>query len=166
MRNMRLWSFAVCFIATGLIFVGPGGAGTEKQTVYIRNAWVQEAPPAARVLAAYMVIENSGERLKVLTAVESPYFERVEIHKSEMHGDMARMVRMERVGIPSRGKLTFERGGLHLMLIGPKKRLKAGDDVEITFHFDDGKEITIKAGVRRRTRKMMEQGHLGHQDHH
>ena len=44
---------------------------------------------------------------------------------------------------PAGESLAFERGGYHLMLIGPAK-LRAGDEVEITLELGDGSKGVLR----------------------
>ncbi len=114
----------------------------------VENAWIPEAPPVARVMAGYLVIRNPADDVLVLKGAESSSFHKVEIHRTEMRDGMATMKRQERVEIPPRGRLELAPGGLHLMLIGPKKRLDDGDEVTITLQFEGGRALPVQFTVR------------------
>jgi copper(I)-binding protein len=115
----------------------------------VEDPWVREAPPASNVLAAYLVVENKSEQNRTLNGASSPTFERVEIHKTEIVDGIASMHRQDEVEIPEGGSVAFESGGYHLMLIGPLKSLRAGDRVELSLSFTDGKQIQVNAEVRK-----------------
>jgi copper(I)-binding protein len=51
--------------------------------IVVKDAWVAEAPPVARVLACYMTIENPSDREQMLTRVTSPLFSDIEIHRTD-----------------------------------------------------------------------------------
>ena len=121
-----------------------GGHGIE-----IRDPWIREAPPVTKVLAAYMTLENHSDQPLTITDSSSPAFERVEIHKSEMHAGMARMKHQKNLEIPPHGRVELKPGGYHLMLMGRKHPLHAGDKVEITLGFSDGTRMTATAEVRK-----------------
>ena len=53
-----------------------------------------------------------------------------------MTGSMASMKAVPSVDIPAGGKVTFAPGGLHLMVMGLKAPIKAGDSVEMVLTFD------------------------------
>ncbi|RMD70852.1 MAG: copper chaperone PCu(A)C [Gammaproteobacteria bacterium] len=59
--------------------------------VEVEHPWIPEAPPNAKVLAGYMTLVNTGDAPEVLTGVESPLFQRVEMHRMVMEKGMARM---------------------------------------------------------------------------
>jgi hypothetical protein len=112
------------------------------------GAWVREAPPSAKILAAYMMLHNNSHQARTLDHISSPNFDRVEIHRTEMHDGMAHMVKVSQLVIGAKDKVAFEPGGLHAMLIEPKKALKAGDKVQLTLHFKDNSTLDITAPVK------------------
>lgn len=112
-------------------------------------AWVREAPPNARVLAAYLQLHNHGDKMVTLVSVESDQFERAELHRSAEKGGMASMAGVSQVMIPKHGKVAFKPGGLHIMLIKPSHALHVGDIVDLTLTFSDGRSLGITAEVRR-----------------
>ena len=116
----------------------------------LRDAWIAEAPPNANMLAGYVIIENAGRQAQTLIGVSSPAFSRVELHRSVTTDGMARMIPQDRVDIPPSSLTRFEPGGYHLMLIGPKRPLQAGDQVQIFLRFKDDKVLSTTAVVRKR----------------
>ena len=129
--------------------------------IKIHDPWVQEAPPVTKVLAAYMTLENTSDQPLTITGSSSPAFERVEIHKSEMHEGMASMKHQKNLEIPPHGRVELKPGGYHFMLMGRKHPLHAGDKVEIILSFSDGTKTTVTAEVR----KAMEHGEHKAMDH-
>ena len=114
----------------------------------VHDAWVLSAPPNAKVLAAYMKILNQSSEPRFLTGVTSRRFEKVEMHRTVMQGDVMKMIRQEQMDIPPQGSLSLEPGSHHLMLINPKSGLREGDHVYIELRFDNGEAIRVKALVR------------------
>jgi copper(I)-binding protein len=118
--------------------------------IQIENAWVREAPPSARMLAAYMTLKNSADQDQVLVEVQSPAFSHVMLHKSEVIDGVARMIHLDEVVIPAGGSVQLEPGGLHLMMPAPETRLSAGDRVPLVLMFADGNQVEVQAEVRKR----------------
>ena len=116
----------------------------------VKNAWVREAPPSARMLAAYMTLENQSSSEAVLTQVDSPAFGHVMLHKTEVVDGMARMLHQDEVVIPAQGTVELKPGGLHLMMSAPEKRLTEGDQVEFVLTFSTGETIRVQADVRKK----------------
>lgn len=127
----------------------------------VEGAWIREAPPVAKVMAGYLTIHNPAEEAVVLEGAESPLFDRIEIHRTGMKGGMASMERQQGVTIPARGQVKFAPGGLHLMLMGPKKPLVAGSTATITLRFKGGHALPAQFIVRAAA-----EGAAQHGDHH
>jgi hypothetical protein len=118
--------------------------------IQIEDAWVREAPPSARMLAAYMTLKNSADQDQVLVEVQSPAFSHVMLHRSEVIDGVARMIHLDEVVIPAGGSVQLEPGGLHLMMPAPETRLSAGDRVPLVLLFADGNQIEVQAEVRKK----------------
>lgn len=115
----------------------------------VENAWVREAPPGVTALAGYMTIDNPTAKEVVLVGASSSDFKNVMLHRTIVEDGVAKMVHQMKITIPAKGKLTFEPNGYHVMLMGPKHTLKAGDKVEITLKFKGGKSIKVVYEVRK-----------------
>jgi len=114
------------------------------------QAWVREAPPGARMMAAFLVITNPTDRDASLVGVESPAFAHVMMHKSETVDGMARMLHQDSIPIPAHGQVKLEPGSYHLMMPAPGTRLVAGDQVEFVLHFDDDSSARVTAVVKKK----------------
>jgi copper(I)-binding protein len=133
--------------------------------IVIKDAWVREAPPSAKVLAAYMTIENHTDKDKVLVSVTSSAFDKIEIHKTINKDGMASMEQQKELTIASQGEVKLESGGLHLMLYNPANSLKAGDNVSFTLKFANGSTSMISATVKKATGGTEHHHHSGHDEH-
>jgi copper(I)-binding protein len=118
--------------------------------VIVSDAWVREALPGARMMAAYLTISNPGDRDIRLVAVESPAFTGVMMHKSEIHDGMASMVHQDSIVIPAHGSVALEPGASHLMMPAPDVRPNAGDKVRFLLHFADDNCVAVTAVVRKK----------------
>ena len=137
----------VWYALMALLLIQPAIAATNP--VAVHGAWVREAPPGTEVMAAYLVLKNPSARPQTLRRATSPQFGRVEIHRTELHDGMASMVPQDHVTIPARGRLSFAPESYHLMLIGPRRALRAGDRVTLILHFDGVPPLRVVAPVRR-----------------
>jgi copper(I)-binding protein len=61
---------------------------------------------------------------------------------------MMKMRRIERIELPAGETVTLAPGELHVMLIGLKRGLNPGDQVELTLSLDDGTAVKVQAPVR------------------
>jgi hypothetical protein len=117
--------------------------------VAVRDPWIAEAPPGAMTAAAFMVLENDGAEPRSAVRAESPACERIEFHRSQVEGGIARMLEQKSLTVPAGGSLALEPGATHMMLIRPAA-LRAGDRVRITLELDDGEKLAVDAVVRKR----------------
>ncbi|MBI1422844.1 MAG: copper chaperone PCu(A)C [Gammaproteobacteria bacterium] len=127
-------------------------------TVKVHDAWIPQAPPVADVLAAYLVVENTGSKPVTIVGATSPDFAGVMMHKTITENGVARMVHESSLTIAPKSKLVFERGGLHLMLMSPKHGFKLGDKVHLSLETADKHKIPFTAIVKEAT--------LGDDQHH
>ena len=123
---------------------------TAESGVKVENAWVREAPPTARMMAAYMTLKNTGEQETVLVEVGSTAFRHVMLHKSEVIDGVARMMHLDELIIPAQGSVELKPGSYHLMMPAPDTRLSAGDSVDFILTFADGNSITVRADVQKK----------------
>jgi len=135
------------FRVLGLMCLAAGALG-QVAGLQARNAWVQAAPPQASVQAAYLDLRAEGGKSRILRSVSSPAFARVEIHRTVVSGQMARMEPVPQLAIKAGSVTRFEPGGLHLMLLSPKKPLQQGDTVSLNLQFADGESMVVQAPVR------------------
>lgn len=86
--------------------------------------------------AGYLTILNRGKTADRLVSVSCACAASVTVHETKMTGSMASMAQVASVEIPAGGKLTLAPGGLHLMVMGLKAPIKAGDRVEMVLTFE------------------------------
>lgn len=134
----------LCFFAS---FFTPVYAN--EATLSAENAWISEAPPVSRVMVAYMTLKNTGEQAIEIVRAESDVYSSIEFHETIHQDGMARMVRHDSLNIAPNEQFELKRGGAHLMLFNPGKRLKAGDTVSITFTTKNNARKTIQVKVKK-----------------
>jgi copper(I)-binding protein len=132
-------------LGLGFLVLNVSAATTDIQVL---DPWVQAAPPNAKVLAAYLQLKNAGAKPQTVTAVSSPAFDRVEIHRTVVSENTARMEHLKELTIPPNATIVMKPGGLHFMLIGARKRLQTGDSIPISLTLKDGNTFAVSATVR------------------
>ena len=141
-------SYFCVVVASACMLMG-GISFASDEHLMVHDAWVREAPPNMKMLAGYFTVVNLSGEDKELVDATSDQFEKVELHKTMHEGGMAKMIAQKSVTIPKQGTIHFKPGSLHLMLINPKKHLKAGDKVNITLKFAQGDELKVTAEVKK-----------------
>jgi copper(I)-binding protein len=135
------------------------GTAHAESVLQVTDAWIREAPPSAKVHAAYMTLVNPGDRTLWIDSVSSADFDGAEIHRSWVEDGVARMQPVRQLEVPAAGQVALEPGGYHLMLFDARQPLQAGDSVTLLLHQADGNCIRVTAPVRRGT-------DTGHHHHH
>lgn len=118
--------------------------------IEVREAWARPAVQGENS-AIYFVIRNQARAADELTSVTSDIADAVEMHESRMEGDVMQMHQLESVPLPADAETLFKPGGLHIMLIGLKKDIKIGDEIEITLHFENSEDMTLLVPVQEAT---------------
>ena len=98
--------------------------------------------------AAFLQIENKGNADDELLSASSPAAERVEIHSMSMEGDVMKMRAVDGVAIKAGDKVEMKPGqGYHLMMMGLKKPLKAGEKFPLTLNFRKAGKMKVSVDV-------------------
>jgi periplasmic copper chaperone A len=112
------------------------------------NGWIRAAPPGATMLAGYLQLANSGDAPLSVVGARSNAFDAVELHRSIEEDGVARMRPVDLIVIPPGQTVALEPGGLHLMLMRPKKTLILGDSAVIELLTADGEALPVVLQLR------------------
>lgn len=124
-------------------------AASEEAGVSVRDAWIRETPPGMTMMAGYMELRNNTSRPQVLVAASSSGFESLMIHRTIVKDGMAGMVHAPQIELAPYASLIFAPGAYHLMLMNPKRTLRAGDPVVIELEFRGGLVLPVAFQVRK-----------------
>jgi len=147
--NRKLMNPRYLTMTTFLFLLVLPALATAISPLSFENAWIAEAPPASKVMAAYVNIHNSGASAREITAVMSPCFENIEIHLSVNKNGIASMRHQPTLVIPASGTIKLEPGGYHMMLFNPKRELKSGNQCELNFKLINNKILSTTAIVKK-----------------
>ena len=117
--------------------------------------------------AAYLQLSAKGE--DALLSASAPAASRVEIHTMSMDGDVMKMRALDKLEIKSGEKLVMQPGaGVHLMLMGLKQPLQAGDSFPLTLIFRKAGKVTVQVKVKDlgMPAKGADMNHDDHAHHH
>lgn len=138
--------FAV--LGAALLLTACSSGATEESTnrltdVTIANAYVKAA--AGMMTGAFMDITNNTDADITITGATADFADRVEVHEV-----VDGIMRMKDGGLVVSAGETQQLmpGGNHMMFIGLKRPLAAGDDVTFTLQFSDGSRAQVSAPVK------------------
>lgn len=166
--SRRSSGFRVLALAAGLVLLvacGSDGADRDEPAaseptgaIVVSDAEVPESP-AENMAAAYFTILNDTDTDDALIEVAVDGAGGADLHRTEVTDDgLSRMISLERVGLPAGETITFEPGGLHVMIDEPPA-LTVGETITITLTFENAAEQKIDA-------RIVEPGADDHHDHH
>jgi copper(I)-binding protein len=144
--SLKVFTTVVALILVVAGCTAVPSAGNAPAGLAISEPWVRAA--ATGNSAAYMLIRNGGTAADRLVKAESDVAAAVELHETKMEGGMMKMAPVEGIAIPATGQVELKPGGLHIMLIGLKRELKAGESVKLTLHFEKAGAREVTAQVR------------------
>jgi copper(I)-binding protein len=114
----------------------------------IDGAWARASMAGMKMGAGYLTIANTGAEDDELLAVTSPAASEVQIHLSQMQDGVIRMREVGATALPAGQRTRFLPGGLHLMFMGLKAPLEAGQTIPVTLRFREAGEVTVSFEVR------------------
>jgi len=153
-RNLIITSFFLV-----LFSLNQASAG---EHITIHNAWLREAPPAIKVMAGYLQIENLSDKALLLISAESSEFERIEFHLSTTEDGIARMQQQDEILIAPNTTFTFKPGSYHLMLFNNTVPMREGKSTSIKLNFDSGDTHEFDAIVKKSDSNNAHQHHNHH----
>lgn len=115
----------------------------------IETPWVALAPPAATVNAAYMKLYNPQMQPQKIVNVNSDCCAMTMLHQMRREGDKMHMEHVDYLLVPAQSEVNLAPGGLHIMLMKPKKELQLYSKVTIVFTFADASEQNIVLDVKK-----------------
>lgn len=113
----------------------------------VSNAQVKMFIPGTSKSAAYLTLSNQSNKAIELIKAEVAGVKRVEIHEHQHHEGMMRMRKLDKLTIPALEQVTFQPGGLHLMLFEQVDEFKLGEKIKVTLTFANGEQKNTEATV-------------------
>ncbi len=109
----------------------------------VENARVMQPLPGKSISSAYFDLTNNQANPVTLIRAETSVANRIEMHQILRSEDQVRMQQIQRVDVPGESRVSFEKGGLHLMLFDfePPVELGNSDSMNISLVFADGSRI-------------------------
>ena len=122
---------------------------TRLNDLRIHDPFARATAPKQPAGGAYITIENKGRANDALVGASSPVARSVEIHTMAMEGNVMKMREVGRVEIKAGERIEMKPGdGYHLMLMGLKQPLKAGESFPVTLVFEKAGKTDVKVTVR------------------
>ena len=112
----------------------------------IDHPWARASAGAAKTGAAYLTITDQGPPDR-LTGVSTPVADTAELHESMADMGTMKMRPLSGLTLAPGKPVTLAPGGYHVMLLGLKAPLKAGDTFPLTLRFEHAEPLTVTVAV-------------------
>ena len=150
MATVLVVSLVIGFIAKS--YAEPVNAGN----LTIDNTFTRATVPGQKNAGGFLSIANKGADDKLISATSNVASE-VQIHEMKMDGNVMQMKQIDGLTVPAKGKVELKPGGYHLMFMGLKSPLKAGDTIDVQLKFEKAGAVNVKLPVQEM--KPMHGGH-------
>ena len=142
---------AGALLACSAFVAAPGGAHEfAAGELRILHPSAPPTPPGSGSAAGYLVIVNDGAEDERLLGGAAPFAEDVELHRTTVEDDVARMRRLdEGLEIPAGTTVRLDPGATHLMFTGLNAPLVDGERRSATLRFERAGEVPVEFAVER-----------------
>lgn len=136
--------------------------------IQVEGAWARATAPGQDTAMVDLVITSAKEAS--LVGFSCPACKTAEMHSMTHDNGMMKMREVKSIELPAGRRVSLSESGYHLMLIGLKAPLKAGDSVPLTLNIKLADKtmvkVEVKAEVKPLTDAAMQQGDHMHHMHH
>ena len=140
----KLVLLAALIAATPAAFAQSGGNGK----IDVEKPYARATPAGAMSGAAYMTLTNKTQTADRLTGASSEVAAKVQIHEMKVVNGVMKMREVAGgLAIPAGGSVALKPGSYHVMLMGLKKPLVAGQSFPLTLTFAKAGNISVTVPV-------------------
>jgi copper(I)-binding protein len=132
--------------------------------IQVEGAWARATAPGQEAGMADVTI--TSKQAATLVGVSSPAAKTAELHTMTHENGMMKMREVESIELPAGKRVNLGEGGYHLMLIGLKAPLKAGESVPLTLNIKVANKKAVKVETKAEVKPMVETKAAPSEDEH
>lgn len=137
------------FAIAWLLLCLPLCAAARECAPKVNGGWIRLLPGDMPMQAGFGRIDNRCASPATIVSARSAAYGSVELHESKVIGGVSRMRAVPELRIAPDAAAVLQPGGLHLMLMQPKAKMKPGSRVAIEFTLKDGRILFGEFEVRK-----------------
>lgn len=146
---MRVLAKTLALAAVLIIAALPAFAQTASGSITVEDPYARATSSGATTGAVYMTLNNKTNAEDRLVAASSDVAAKVQIHEmSVVNGVMHMREVPGGLTVPADGSVTLKPGSYHVMLIGLKKPLMAGESIPLTLIFEKAGNISVTVPIQ------------------
>jgi hypothetical protein len=145
MRILSKLVFLTALIAAAPAVLAQSGGSAK---INVEKPYARATPAGAMSGAAYMTLTNKTQTADRLTGAASDVAAKVQIHEMKVVDGVMKMREVAGgLAIPAGGSVALKPGSYHVMLMGLKKPLVAGQSFPLTLTFAKAGNISVTVPV-------------------
>ncbi len=137
------------FLAAALLSLAAGAVGAHDYkagAIAIDHPYARATAAGQPTGGGFLKLANGGPDDKLLSA-SAGVSASVELHEMKMEGDVMRMRQVDGIALPAGKSVELRPGGFHIMFVGLKAPLKAGDKFPMKLKFEKAGEVEVTVNV-------------------
>ena len=137
------------FRAAVLLSLAAGAAGAHDYkagAIAIGHPYARATAAGQPTAGGFLKLANGGAADKLLSVTVSVSAS-AELHEMKMEGDVMRMRQVDGIALPAGKSVELRPGGFHIMFVGLKAPLKAGDKFPMKLKFEKAGEVEVMVNV-------------------
>jgi copper(I)-binding protein len=141
--NIRLFIAALGLAAVSVCTSAQTSKGAPPT---VERAVARATAPGQPNGGGYLTLKGGGSGDRLIGA-QADVSKSVELHTMTMEGDVMRMRQVDAIDVPAGKTVELKPGGQHIMFVGLKSPLKAGDSFPLTLRFQNAGDVTVNMKV-------------------
>ena len=105
-------------------------------------------PGADKQVQVFLTLRNHGAEQDRLIGASSPLATSVQLRAVVQLGSVQSVQPLKSIGVPAGGQQALAPGHTHLLLVGVKRALVAGEEVPLSLQFEKAGTLQVQAEVR------------------
>jgi periplasmic copper chaperone A len=135
--------------AATLLIVAASFAFAQGASIQVEQPWARATPAGASTGAVYLTITNKSQEMDRLLSASSDVTDKLQIHEMKVVNGVMEMREVTGgLAVAANGSVKLKPGSYHVMLIGLKKPLKAGETIPLTLDFEKAGKVPITVPIR------------------
>lgn len=144
MKLHRLAAFALSLAA--LATFTASAHGFRLGAIEIGHPWARSTSAGQQTGGGYLKLDNQGPADRLVSA-SAAVSDKVELHSMAMEGDVMRMRQVDGIDLPTGKPVELKPGGFHIMFVGLKAPLKAGDSFPLQLRFEKAGDVSVQVTI-------------------
>jgi periplasmic copper chaperone A len=142
-------------VTVALLIAATSFAFAQGASIQVEQPWSRATPTSASTGAVYLTITNKSHDTDRLLGASSDVADKLQIHEMKVvNGTMEMREVSGGLPVPAGGSVVLKPGSYHVMLIGLKKPLKAGETIPLTLDSEKAGKVSITVPIRAMERAM------------